>query len=134
MSEAGILKFSLGGVRGGVPWLLLALVLLASIGIPLAVGLWGRWLAKQPAAPRWTVALPIAVVALIALDLGLAGWTVFETFYTPEADTSERATQLAKGISEILNCHAFAMALMLSFTIPLGIATLITRLRRGRSD
>lgn len=83
---------------------------LVTLGIVIALCFWARHLSRRPRAPRFLRYLPYGIVA---------GWAVgtFGTVYMlvhsfnnvagGNVDPSMKATLLAQGISEAMNCVAF---------------------------
>jgi hypothetical protein len=86
-----------------------------TFGIVLALSYWARRLAARPHAPRFLLYLPYPL---------FLGWAVgtFGTVYmlirafgrVADGDPSTKATRLAQGISEAMNCAAFEVLLILS--------------------
>jgi hypothetical protein len=86
-----------------------------TLGIVLALCWWARRLAARPLAPRFLYYLPYPL---------FLGWGVgtFGTVYmlirafgaTAGGDPSTKATRLAQGISEAMNCAAFELLLIVS--------------------
>jgi len=72
------------------------------------------------------------ILMVLTWDLFSLSWIAVTTFISPPAelaDPRERATRLAKGISEMMNCHAAAVVVTASLAPVLGILTLIWKFR-----
>src|SRR5262249_17148804 len=104
-------------------------VIVVALAIPSAVFLWARRLSHRPGVPRFVAAFPPLILILGAINMGVPMYFVAGAF--GQSDTSEKATLLAKGISEAMNCYAFLLIVLIAIAIVLGIIS--ARARRARS-
>ncbi len=98
----------------GVGELLVVIVVLCVLAVPgglsIALWRWGRRIAVRRGTRAWRIASAIPLVGGALLGLGMC---VTSALLVPAfaavagADSAEKATVLAKGISEAMNCGAF---------------------------
>jgi hypothetical protein len=106
-------------VRG----LVVALQVVLPAGVFVAMILWARWLWRRTSAPRWLVVAPVVVPILVTVPgLAFGVYRQIQAFVGRCMEPSERATRLAQGISEALNCVTLGMAVAtLAAAIMLGL-------------
>ena len=92
--------------------------------IPVVIGLevWRRSLRHR--TPQWVYVISALLVMAIAGGIGYAQWSMSRAVAAlSEDDASEKATNLADGISRAMNGNAIAIACALLAVIVLAIAT-----------
>lgn len=98
-------------------WLFLGLALVA-LAFPAGIIVWARWLAPRPGVPRFVRAIPPGVLTLGVLTFAFPVYEILSAI--PMQDPSEKATLLAKGISEAMNCYVYFLLVLLALGLVLG--------------
>jgi hypothetical protein len=104
---------------------ILVLVCFSPILAP-AVGIWvwTRWIARHTAAPRFATAIGyvLGAVSALAVVAGVTSGPLLATLH-PSSPPSEKARELAEGISEAMNCAALAVVVVLVGGVWLSVCT-----------
>src|SRR5262245_3853850 len=113
-----------------VAWIaILVIAAVLAIGVPVALLVWARWLAGREGLPRAMRAMP-KLVAVLALMMEVTTIAPLFRAFVPAEDPSERATLMAKGISEAMNCCAAGLVLLMVLGGgPLIAGTILLRVR-----
>jgi hypothetical protein len=100
-------------MASALTWFLVAAILIVPPSSIVGLVLWARRLAKRPGVPRVAalVAYGLAVVGglVIASGVGLGVVTATSAVAGEAVKPSEKARQLAEGISEVMNCGALGL-------------------------
>jgi cytochrome bd-type quinol oxidase subunit 2 len=105
---------------------LVPLLIIAVLGLLLV--LWLRFLWKRTRAPKWLLfSLPI-VMGMLSMTLGVLN--SFGAVAGESVDPSQKARILAEGISEAMNCTAFALIVLM----PLVLLALTWKYRWSKTD
>lgn len=107
------------------------LLLIVTGGSPLAVAgvvVWAGWLRSRNAVPPFAAwaAIGLAGIAALVIVAGvLNGCFVRATMFGD--DPSAKATALAEGISEVMNCRALGFLIAVAAAVWLGVWWLVGR-------
>ncbi len=113
----------------GVGELIVVVVVLCVLAVPVgaAVALWrwGRRIAARRGTRAWRIASAIPLVggALLGLGTCVTSALLIPAFVgVAGADSADKATALAKGISEAMNCGAaFGLGALLLLVVSAGL-------------
>jgi hypothetical protein len=97
-----------------------------AIACVVALETWRRRLRYR--APRWVHATAIVLLVTIVLSIGYAEHRLRAVFATlDEANPAEKATVLARGISDAMNANAAAVLATLLAVVVLAIGSWLAR-------